>query len=283
MRVRWTTDALAVIRSDATLTAVPATWDAAGAEEVLTAVTKRFHRLPVFPLTTEHEPRDVPLWVHEVIQGYVFPLEDTPGFIAGRIAHAAEQYAEQMLPPFFEAPRRLEDGHRCSWHTPAHAGGCRVPQVAGGPGVLRLLRRFPRHHRPPGPSTWCPSATASACPGRSPPKPSPRRPYAAGRRTIRSPTGRPAHGDALPMAAGQVARPAVEVVLQAERAGGLLDPLADLRLGHIVDGTSAVRIHLADPAGTTSATAPPQTDIPARASSRDRYVECVRARPMTTR
>ncbi|GAA2400493.1 Orn/Lys/Arg decarboxylase N-terminal domain-containing protein [Actinomadura vinacea] len=126
LRVRWThrgADALAVIRSDATLTAVVAGWEAPGAEEVMKAVTKRFHRLPVFLLTAEHEPRDVPLWVYEVIQGYVFPLEDTPGFIAGRIAHAAEEYAHRMLPPFFEALRRLDESHRYSWHTPAHAGG----------------------------------------------------------------------------------------------------------------------------------------------------------------
>lgn len=83
------------------------------------AVTSRFHRLPVFLLTAEHEPRDVPLWVYEVIQGYVFPLEDTPDFIAGRIAHAAEEYTERILPPFFEALRHLEDRHRYSWHTPA--------------------------------------------------------------------------------------------------------------------------------------------------------------------
>ncbi|MGI8332708.1 Orn/Lys/Arg decarboxylase N-terminal domain-containing protein [Actinomadura scrupuli] len=126
LQVRWThrsADALAVIRSDAMLTAVLADWGAPGAEEIMGAVTKRFHRLPVFLLTAEHEPRDVPLWVYEVIQGYVFPLEDTPDFIAGRIAHAAAQYAERILPPFFAALRRLEDSHRYSWHTPAHAGG----------------------------------------------------------------------------------------------------------------------------------------------------------------
>ncbi|GAA4636852.1 Orn/Lys/Arg decarboxylase N-terminal domain-containing protein [Actinoallomurus vinaceus] len=126
LQVRWThrsADALAVIRSDATLTAVLATWDAPGAEEIMEAVTSRFHRLPVFLLTAEHEPRDVPLWVYEVIQGYVFPLEDTPDFIAGRIAHAAEEYSQRILPPFFEALRHLEDRHRYSWHTPAHAGG----------------------------------------------------------------------------------------------------------------------------------------------------------------
>ncbi|WP_067460431.1 Orn/Lys/Arg decarboxylase N-terminal domain-containing protein [Actinomadura macra] len=126
LQVRWThrsADALAVIRSDAMLTAVLAGWGTPGAEEIMNAVTWRFHRLPVFLLTTEHEPRDVPLWVYEVIQGYVFLLEDTPGFIAGRIAHAAGQYAQRLLPPFFRALLRLDDRHGYSWHTPAHAGG----------------------------------------------------------------------------------------------------------------------------------------------------------------
>ncbi|MFC6884887.1 MULTISPECIES: Orn/Lys/Arg decarboxylase N-terminal domain-containing protein [Actinomadura] len=120
---RWTNrgdDALAVIGSDASLGAVLLSWDLPEAERVLRAVAERFRRLPVFLVASGEEP---PLWVYEVIQGYVFPLEDTPGFIAGRITHAAEQYGEQLLPPFFGALRRMEDRHRYSWHTPAHAGG----------------------------------------------------------------------------------------------------------------------------------------------------------------
>ena len=126
LQVRWThrgADALAVVRSDASLAAVLAGWDAPGAEEVMGAVAKRFQRLPVFLMAAEREPRDIPLWVYEVIHGYVFPLEDTPGFIAGRIAHAAEEYGRRILPPFFGALRGLDDSHRYSWHTPAHAGG----------------------------------------------------------------------------------------------------------------------------------------------------------------
>ena len=45
--------------------------------------------------------------MYEVIQGYVFPLEDTPDFIAGRIAHAAERIHRAILPPFFRALRKL--------------------------------------------------------------------------------------------------------------------------------------------------------------------------------
>ncbi|MGW2222388.1 Orn/Lys/Arg decarboxylase N-terminal domain-containing protein, partial [Nonomuraea sp. NPDC001684] len=123
LQVRWThrtADALAVVGSDASLTAILAAWDAPGAEDLLAAVAKRFRGLPVFLITQDQE---LPLWVYEVIQGYVFPLEDTPQFIAGRIAHAADQYADQILPPFFRALLHLEDHHPYSWHTPAHAGG----------------------------------------------------------------------------------------------------------------------------------------------------------------
>ncbi|POM23646.1 Biodegradative arginine decarboxylase [Actinomadura rubteroloni] len=123
-RLRWThraSDARAIIGSDATLAAVLAAWDAPGAEDVLHAVAARFRGLPVF--LSGAGDAELPLWVYEIIQGYVHPLEDTPAFIAGRVAHAAEQYAERLLPPFFGALLRLEDHHRYSWHTPAHAGG----------------------------------------------------------------------------------------------------------------------------------------------------------------
>ncbi|MFD1541320.1 Orn/Lys/Arg decarboxylase N-terminal domain-containing protein [Nonomuraea guangzhouensis] len=123
VQLRWThrtQDALAVIGSDASLAGMLADWDAPGADQVLGAVTQRFHGLPVFLMTAEQE---LPLWVYEVIQGYVFPLEDTPDFIAGRIAHATEAYTERILPPFFRALRKLQDHHQYSWHTPAHAGG----------------------------------------------------------------------------------------------------------------------------------------------------------------
>ncbi|MEW9552644.1 Orn/Lys/Arg decarboxylase N-terminal domain-containing protein [Nonomuraea sp. NPDC050783] len=123
LQVRWThrtADALAVVGSDASLAAILAAWDVPGAEDLLGAVARRFRGLPVFLITQDQE---LPLWVYEVIQGYVFPLEDTPQFIAGRIAHAAEQYTDAILPPFFRALRHLEDHHHYSWHTPAHAGG----------------------------------------------------------------------------------------------------------------------------------------------------------------
>lgn len=122
-RTRWThrgADAMAVVGSDASLAAALVSWEVPGADGLLRAVAERFRRLPVFLVSSGEDP---PLWVYEVVHGYLYPLEDTPDFIAGRIAHAADRYAEQILPPFFGALYRLEDHHHYSWHTPAHAGG----------------------------------------------------------------------------------------------------------------------------------------------------------------
>ncbi|MDI5979874.1 Orn/Lys/Arg decarboxylase N-terminal domain-containing protein [Amycolatopsis magusensis] len=118
-------DALALIQSRADLSAALVGWDLAGeaAETVLRALMGRFSKLPVFLVATGAGVDDLPLWVSEVVCGYVWLLEDTPDFIAGRIEVAARRYQEQLLPPFFREMRRFDDTHEYSWHTPAHAGG----------------------------------------------------------------------------------------------------------------------------------------------------------------
>ncbi|SFW70768.1 Orn/Lys/Arg decarboxylase N-terminal domain-containing protein [Amycolatopsis australiensis] len=124
-------DALALVQSRADLGAALVSWelpDSGGdrdvaAEAVLKALVNRFTRLPVFLVTSAASVDDLPLWVSEVICGYVWLLEDTPGFIAGRIGVAARRYRDEILPPFFRELRRFDDTHEYSWHTPAHAGG----------------------------------------------------------------------------------------------------------------------------------------------------------------
>ncbi|MEW2624598.1 Orn/Lys/Arg decarboxylase N-terminal domain-containing protein [Streptomyces sp. NPDC048106] len=137
--VRWavtTADAQAVLHTEAGLAAALIAWDLpgdpgagppegheSGAAAVLRHVGRRFQDLPVFLVMAGEGVRELPLWVSEMVVGYVWPLEDTPGFIAGRIATAARAYREAVLPPFFRALRRFDDAHEYSWHTPAHAGG----------------------------------------------------------------------------------------------------------------------------------------------------------------
>ncbi|MFF9085096.1 Orn/Lys/Arg decarboxylase N-terminal domain-containing protein [Streptomyces sp. NPDC014991] len=96
---------------------------ATGGAAVLRRIGRRFRDLPVFLVMADEGLQDLPLWVSETVVGYVWPLEDTPGFIAGRITTAARAYREDVLPPFFRALRRFDDAHEYSWHTPAHSGG----------------------------------------------------------------------------------------------------------------------------------------------------------------
>ncbi|MFI9507803.1 Orn/Lys/Arg decarboxylase N-terminal domain-containing protein [Nocardia sp. NPDC052566] len=129
VRARTDEDALALVQSRADLMAALVSWDLKGtdgerpAEAVLHALGARFAQLPVFLVTTAVSVDDLPLWVSEVVCGYVWLLEDTPGFIAGRIGVAARRYRDELLPPFFRELRRFDDTHEYSWHTPAHAGG----------------------------------------------------------------------------------------------------------------------------------------------------------------
>jgi arginine decarboxylase len=149
--VRWAVtaeDADAVLRTEAGLAAALVAWDLPGSTRagdgpgaalaapagtvdgdpggaaVLRRIGRRYRDLPVFlVMAAEEGMQELPLWVSETVVGYVWPLEDTPGFIAGRITRAARDYREDVLPPFFRALRRFHDAHEYSWHTPAHSGG----------------------------------------------------------------------------------------------------------------------------------------------------------------
>lgn len=138
LEVRWTrtaADARAVLRTEAGLAAAVVAWDLPpgesakdepGGAAVLRQIGRRFKSLPVLLVMTDDADEDLdrlPLWVSESVVGYIWPLEDTPAFIAGRIVSAARAYGEAVLPPFFKALRRFDDAHEYSWHTPAHAGG----------------------------------------------------------------------------------------------------------------------------------------------------------------
>ncbi|WP_329466817.1 Orn/Lys/Arg decarboxylase N-terminal domain-containing protein [Streptomyces sp. NBC_01431] len=138
MEVRWARTAegaCAALRTEAGMTAAVVAWDlpseSGGAAEggggaVLRQISRRFKDLPVFVVMAEESDQGLdrlPLWVAETAVGYIWPLEDTPSFIAGRISSAARAYGDAVLPPFFKALRRFDDAHEYSWHTPAHAGG----------------------------------------------------------------------------------------------------------------------------------------------------------------
>ena len=65
----------------------------------------------------------VDLEVLELADDFVWILEDTPNFIAGRIEAALQRYNDQLLPPMFKALVNYGGLHAYAWCTPGHTGG----------------------------------------------------------------------------------------------------------------------------------------------------------------
>ena len=69
---------------------------------------------------------------------YIYIMDDTPEFIAGRIIAAANRYEESLYPPFFGALVKFSKDFEYSWHTPGHAGGTAFRKSPAG----RLFHKF---------------------------------------------------------------------------------------------------------------------------------------------
>jgi arginine decarboxylase len=57
------------------------------------------------------------------LHSILYLYEDTVSFLARQIMRAAEDYLDNLLPPFFKALTRHAERSAYSWHTPGHAGG----------------------------------------------------------------------------------------------------------------------------------------------------------------
>lgn len=57
------------------------------------------------------------------LHGILYLYEDTVSFLARQIMRAAEDYLDNLLPPFFKALAHHAERSAYSWHTPGHAGG----------------------------------------------------------------------------------------------------------------------------------------------------------------
>ena len=69
------------------------------------------------------EASSIPIEVMEMVDEFVWTLEDTAAFVGGRVAAAVRRYVEVMLPPLAAALMRFSQEYEYSWHTPGHTGG----------------------------------------------------------------------------------------------------------------------------------------------------------------
>ena len=126
------------------------------ATELLRTVRARNAKVPVFLMADRDIAGTITIEVATMADEFIWVLEDTAAFIAGRTVAAIERYIQSILPPFAAALARYDREREYSWAAPGHQGGVAFLKSAGRPRVLRLLRREPVPH-----ATWGSSAPRS--------------------------------------------------------------------------------------------------------------------------
>ncbi len=113
------------------------------AKQLIREIRQRNEDIPIFLMA---EPEQGPgstfstLNVDTIreVNEFIYIMDDTPEFIAGRITAAANRYKKTLLPPFFGALVEFSRDFEYSWHTPGHAGGTAFRKSPSG----RLFSEF---------------------------------------------------------------------------------------------------------------------------------------------
>ncbi len=123
------TDARSIITADPTIQCILLKLDDVGdlkyeaAAGILSFIRERNEFLPVFLLASRTDAADVPTDILNKVNDFIWIMEDTSDFIAGRILAAIKRYRDYILPPMFKALAEFQEINEYSWHTPGHTGG----------------------------------------------------------------------------------------------------------------------------------------------------------------
>jgi arginine decarboxylase len=122
-------DGTSVIVSDSAIHVILMDWTLgddkghARAKGLLKLIRSRNDKIPIFLMAERGEASAIPIDVMEMVDEYVWTLEDTAAFVGGRVVAAARRYLEVMLPPLAAALMKFTQEYEYSWHTPGHTGG----------------------------------------------------------------------------------------------------------------------------------------------------------------
>jgi arginine decarboxylase len=122
-------DGMSVVTSDSAIHALLLDWtlgdDAAHkkARGLIEFVRSRNDKIPIFLLAERGQASSIPIDVMEMVDEYVWTLEDTAAFVGGRVVAAIRRYLEVMMPPLAAATMKFSQEYEYSWHTPGHTGG----------------------------------------------------------------------------------------------------------------------------------------------------------------
>ena len=122
-------DGMSVIVSDSAIHAILMDWTLgddkghAKAKGLLKFVRSRNDKIPIFLMAERGEASAIPIDVMEMVDEYIWTLEDTAAFVGGRVVAASRRYLDVMLPPLAAALMKFSQEYEYSWHTPGHTGG----------------------------------------------------------------------------------------------------------------------------------------------------------------
>jgi arginine decarboxylase len=122
-------DGTSVIVSDSAIHVILVDWTLdldprhAKTRGLLDLVRSRNDKIPIFLLAERGQASTIPVEVMEMVDEYVWTLEDTAAFVGGRVEAAIRRYLEVMLPPLASALMKFNQENEYSWHTPGHTGG----------------------------------------------------------------------------------------------------------------------------------------------------------------
>jgi arginine decarboxylase len=134
-------DGEAIVGSDASLRAVLLNWNLgaegknthAQATALLHKLRERHADVPVF-ITADRKlvKGSIGIEVAEMVDEFVWLLEDTADFIAGRVLAAMRRYEATILPPYARALATYAQMREHSWSAPGHQGGIAFTKLPAG-------------------------------------------------------------------------------------------------------------------------------------------------------
>jgi arginine decarboxylase len=133
-------DGEAVILSDASVLCVFVDWTIgandesthAAAEDLLKTIRSRRENVPVFLMGDRSRNHTPGAGVMALANEFVWMLEDTAPFVAGRALAAMHRYLENLLPPFTKALLAYTATREHSWAAPGHQGGVAFTKTPEG-------------------------------------------------------------------------------------------------------------------------------------------------------
>jgi arginine decarboxylase len=141
-------DGQAIAGTDASLRAVLLDWNLGkNTEGTHTQATALLHKLrerqgaiPVFLLAERERTRGtLTIEVAEMIDEFVWLLEDTADFTAGRVMAAIRRYEAQLLPPYARVLAEYARLREHSWSAPGHQGGIAFTKHPAGRAFFDFL------------------------------------------------------------------------------------------------------------------------------------------------